>query len=450
MKRRRIVIVGGGASGALVAAQLLKVRGRRAPDVVLIERGKRFGPGLAYGGVDQSHLLNVRASNMSAFPDAPEDFARWLNRHGRGEHKSSFAPRQRYGAYLEETLNRAARGAWGRMKRMRASVVACRRTDAGWDILQGDGKVVSADAVVLAMGHGASIAPSLLDTSGVPVFDAWSPEAVRKAPRGGAVLLLGTGLTMVDLALTLSRDKHVGTIYALSRRGQIPRSHLENMAPAPTAALCLPGQLSEALHVFRREVRAVAARGEPWQYALDRLRPHTVSLWQRLTPQQQRRFLRHLRVWWDVHRHRAAPEIAARVAELRAAGKLRILAGEIVAVQRTPRGAEVLHRQRGSYVRHRLEVVRVINCTGSSPDPSNASNPLLRQLLADGLARSHACGIGLDVDATGRVLDSAGAAHPTMFTIGPLTQGAFWESTAIPEIRVWAARLAEQLAAASK
>src|SRR5262249_39077142 len=156
-----------------------------------------------------------------------------------------------------------------------------------------------------------------------------------------------------------------------------------------------------------------AERGEPWQYSIDRLRGRTPELWRALTLEQQRRFLRHLRPWWDVHRHRAAPQIADEVLKLQEAGRLRVLAGEVVAVKAPSKAGgrqsgeeiEVFHRQRGRRVRQRLVVARVINCTGGSLDLASSQDPLVRQLLADGLVRPHPTGLGFDVDATGRVLD---------------------------------------------
>jgi uncharacterized NAD(P)/FAD-binding protein YdhS len=443
MKRRRIAIVGAGFSGATVAAQLLKRRGRQACDVILIERNRRFGPGLAYGGLERTQLLNVRASNMSAFPDAPDDFVHWLGRKERGDVKTSFATRVGYGAYIEDIVDCAARSSWGRLNRVRADVLACRRVDSVWQLDCADGRSIAADMVVLAMGNGASVAPSVLRD--VPVLDAWAPDAVSRVPRGADVLIIGAGLTMIDVALALSRDPRLGVIYALSRRGLAPRGHLANPAPAPPASIPLPAALSDALHAFRREVCATVERGEPWQYAVDRLRARTPDLWRGLTLEQQRRFLRHLRPWWDVHRHRAAPQIAEQIANLLTAGKLRVLAGEVVAAQTGPHGIDIQHRQRGSRVRHRLAVARVINCTGASLEVASSQSPLIQQLLGDGVARAHATGLGLDIDAAGRVLDKSGTTQSTLLTLGPLTQGAFWECTAVPEIRVRAAQLAETL-----
>jgi uncharacterized NAD(P)/FAD-binding protein YdhS len=445
MNRRRIAIVGAGFSGSAVAAQLMKRRGRQACDVILIERTRRFGPGLAYGSVERTHLLNVRASNMSAFPDAPGDFEHWLQRRERGEVKTTFATRMRYGAYVEDVLDRAGRFSWGRFKRVRADVVACRQTDGEWAVECADGKTVAADAVVLAMGNGASVTPGIFKSSDVPVLDAWDPDAVSRVPRSADVLIVGAGLTMIDVALALARDPRMGVIYALSRRGLAPRGHIANPAPVPPANIPLPNGLSDALHAFRREVRATVERGEPWQYAIDRLRARTPDLWRSLSLDQQRRFLRHLRPWWDVHRHRAAPQIAEQITALQTSGKLRVLAGEVVSAQVTRGGIDIQHRQRGGLARHRLTVARVINCTGASLEVTNAQNPLIQQLLTDGLARVHATGLGLDVDAAGQVLNKSGTADSTLLTLGPLTQGAYWECTAVPEIRVRAAQLAETL-----
>jgi uncharacterized NAD(P)/FAD-binding protein YdhS len=256
------------------------------------------------------------------------------------------------------------------------------------------------------------------------------------------VLLMGAGLTMVDVALTLAKRKQIGAIYALSRRGQAPRAHLEQMPDVLTTQLALPQKLSDALHAFRREVEVMAARGEPWQLAMDRLRRDTPAMWRALPLETQQRFLRHLRVWWDVHRHRAAPEIAAATQALRDSGRLRVLAGEVVTATREGRRIEVYHRQRSSLVRHRLEVSAVVNCTGAHPDLTQSSDPLIRQLLADGLARPHPAGYGFDITEDSQLIGAGGEGHANLYAIGPITQGALWESTAVPEIRARAAAIA--------
>jgi uncharacterized NAD(P)/FAD-binding protein YdhS len=441
MKRKRVAIVGAGFSGVALAALLMR-GGGRAADVLLIERGERFGPGLAYSTRHATHLLNVRASNMSALADDPDHFAQWLSARNGGP-PTSFAPRRRYGAYVEDLLRKTER--WrpfgSRLKRVRDEAVACRNTEEGWVVTLASGQTIDADAVLLALGHRPPSTLPAFEEGGVPMIGAWDGEALKRLPRGD-VLLLGAGLTMVDVALTLAA-KRKGTIYALSRRGLTPRPHLDLPRAVPSEPIDLPPQLSEAVRAFRREVRAMAAKGEPWQLAVDRLRAGTPRLWQALPVAAQRRFLRHLRPWWDVHRHRAAPEIAAQVKALQSEGRLRVLAGEIIAATPHARGYIVHHRPRGSLVRHKFDVAGVVNCTGGNLDLTRAAEPLVAQLLSEGVARPHANGLGMDVDADGRVIGADGAPQQGLYTIGALTQGAFWESTAAPEIRVRAAAIAE-------
>ncbi len=443
MKRTRVTIIGAGFSGVALAAQLAR-RARQSPDVVLIERGKRFGPGLAYSTHNASHRLNVRASNMGGVADAPDDFAKWLESKGRSA-PNAFAPRARYGDYVEHLLRNAGRGGLfgARLKRVRAEAVTCRRNGAGWVTSLASGETIAADAVLLAIGHRPPAAFAAFEEGGAPLIDAWDAAALRRLPPGD-VLLLGAGLTMVDIALTLAARRK-GTIYALSRRGLTPRAHLEAPPHAPTEPINLPTQLSDAVRAFRREVAVMAARGEPWQLAMDRLRADTPRLWQNLPLTAQRRFLRHLRPWWDVHRHRAAPEVAARVAALQAEGCLRVLAGEVVAAAPKGRGVTLQLRRRGRSEQQALDVAAVVNCTGGNLDLTRCAAPLVAQLLSEGVARPHASGLGLDVDGRCRVIAGDGTVQPNLFAIGALTQGAFWECTAVPEIRAHAADIAALL-----
>lgn len=442
MKRRRVAIIGAGFSGVALAAQLAR-RGREAPDVLLIERSERVGRGVAYATGDRAHLLNVRAGNMSAFADRPDDFVQWLKRNGGGD-GASFAARGRFGAYVEDVARRAGRGRLfsKAVRRVRGDVVVCAAAGQGWSLSLGDGRMLDADTVVLATGHAKPSAPQVFADRGVELLSPWDVKALRALPRGD-VLLLGAGLTMVDVALSLAGRRKTGVIYALSRRGLTPREHLDPPRPAPGDPLDLPLQLSQAVLAFRQEAERMAQRGEPWQLAVDRLRARTPDLWRRLPLEAQQRFLRHLRPWWDVHRHRAAPQIAERVAALRASGKLRVLAGEVVYAARSGRGVHLQHRQRGSLVRHNLDLAAVINCTGANPDVTRSQDPVIRQLLADGAVRPNPNGMGFDVDGDCRLIDAQGVAQRGLFAIGPITQGAFWECTAVPEIRARAAALAD-------
>ena len=103
----RIAIVGGGASGALMAAHLLRGRPRNLA-VTIIETRAELGRGLAYATDNPSHLLNVRAANMSAFADDPGHFARWLSTQrdapAAADPEFRFVSRGLYGRYLESLI----------------------------------------------------------------------------------------------------------------------------------------------------------------------------------------------------------------------------------------------------------------------------------------------------------------------------------------------------------
>lgn len=438
MTRKHVVVIGAGFAG--VAAATALARRKNAPRVTLIGRDG-FGPGLAYRTKDASHLLNVRASNMSAYADKPADFADWL-RSKTGADATAFATRGRYGLYVEHVLKRAERSAMfgGGLKRVRGEAVACRAGSGWWHVTLDSGKEIEANGVVLALGNQPISQPTVFADAGVKALDPWDVKELQRIGKGD-VLVLGAGLTMIDVALSLADRPRTQTIYALSRRGKTPRMHLDPPQPPPPTPLQLPQNLSDALHEFRREVRAMAERGEPWQLAVDRMRGVTPALWRGLSTEQQRRFLRHLRVWWDVHRHRAAPEIADRAQTLQRDGKLRVLAGEIVSVEKKGKLIEVYHRQRGSMVRHRLEVAAIVNCTGANLDLTRSTDPLIQQMLTEGLARAHPTGLGFDLDDNARVLDARGQVQGSLYALGPITAGSFWESTAVPEIRARAAAI---------
>lgn len=426
---RRVAIIGGGFSGAAVAAAMLR-QGRSCPHIVLIEQEKRVGRGLAYGPAADRHLLNIQAANISARADAPDDFSDWLARGRGGDQSARFAPRRVYGAYLEDMLHNAARQNRGALTRLRGKAESCRRENEHWRVTLESGRVIEADAVVLALGAPPARAPRPF--AGEDLIGAWDEKA-QKRIGDGDVLILGAGLTMIDVATALARKRKHGVIYALSRRGLIPRDH----APAEAGvALDLPLELSAALALVRAQ--------KDWRAAIDGLRAETPALWARLGLARQQRFLRHLRPWWDVHRHRAAPETAARFAALVAEGRVRVLAGTVTAAERQGRLWRVRYRPRGQSAAQSLDVAAAINCTG--PDFSGPPQGLVRHMLEEGLARAPANGLGLEVDADMRVCDAEGRAQPGLYLIGPLALGMYWESTAVPELRVQAAAIAAALA----
>ena len=319
---KSVAIVGAGFSGSLLAINTLRHAG---PTATLIERRAVFGRGTAYSAPHPSHLLNVRAGNMSALSDRPAHFAEWCTARGLGD-GGSFVQRQQYGEYLGELLERSSARAGDRLVLVRDEAVSATVADDGVTVGLADGRSFDVDALVVAVGNLPPHAPPGLDPHALPgdiyAPDPWDPATVDGLTADDTVMLIGTGLTMVDVALSLDAARFEGRIVALSRRGLLPRPHVppgkagdRNEKPTTVASALLA------------EVRD-RAESIGWRAAVDELRPFTQGLWLSASEDERGRFLRHLRPWWDVHRHRLAPAVAAKVAEMQASGRLDIVAGK--------------------------------------------------------------------------------------------------------------------------
>jgi len=439
---RRVLVVGGGFSGTLLAINLLRHDG---PDAVLVERRPdRLARGVAYSAAHPDHLLNVRAANMSALPDDPGHFVRWLGTNG---HPAGFVPRTTYGAYLRELLDGARAAAPGRLELVQADAVALDEGPGGVSARLSDGRVVLADQAVLALGNLPPHDPPGLSADALPAdryaSDPWGPDLADGLSDADEVVLLGTGLTAVDAALLLEAGGFRGRVLALSRRGLRPRAHVDGQPPAAGVPERPAGPLSAVARHLRR--RAAELGGDTgWRAAVDELRPVTQMLWSGLDAAERARFLRHARPWWDVHRHRLAPTVAARIDAMVADGRLRFAAGKTLSARPDGDGICLTWHPRGSDAAVETRARRVVNCTGPQGNLLRSDQPLIRHLLAAGLVRPDALRLGLDVDAQGRVLRDGGASD-RLSAVGPMTRGGVWEIVAVPDIRRQAWDMARRL-----
>ncbi|MEV1026453.1 FAD/NAD(P)-binding protein [Streptomyces sp. NPDC050264] len=444
---RRVAVVGAGAAGTLTAVQLM----RRADalggalDLWLIDPAEQAGPGVAYGTVDRRHLLNVAAAKMSALPEDPGHFLRWLADRHPGTSPGDFVARQTYGRYLSDVLESTARACRAvRLHRLRTRVVGARRRERAVVLTFSDGTDLRADAAVLALGAFPSSvewAPDALRTSERFVADPWAPGALGNIADEGDVLLVGTGLTMADVAVTLARPGR--TVHAVSRHGLVPREHRVPAAP-PAEPGALDG--TRGLDVLRRDIRRHLAASRrscgDWRAGLDGLRPVTAALWQQLSAADRTRFLQEDLRAWEVHRHRLAPRTAATLRTLRATARLQVTAAEVV--DAVPDGDALRVRLSDG---GRLRVAAVVNCTGAQGDPRRTADPLVHSVLDHGYARTGPANLGFDTRGDGRLLPAFGPA-PRLWTIGAARRGNLLESTAIPEIRAQAAQVADGVLAA--
>ncbi len=443
---RDVLILGGGASGTLLAIQLL--RADTDTKVTLIERTGVLGKGIAYGSAHPIHLLNVRAANMSAYPEIPDHFVRWLEANGAekdggGGDSFRFATRLAFGNYLTSFLQDLS-ASTGRLTHIKGEAVALSRTPNGVVVALDNFRRVNGDVAVVATGYEP---PAI--TGMPPNLIPWLRVDQAALKSLDSVLLLGTGLSMVDHVQSLVAAGYQGKILAISRRGLQPKAH-RPVEPAAIAAGEVPfgDGLTNTFRWFRRRAKQAEKEGSDWRAVLDGLRPYVQELWQSFSLEEQSRFVRHARPWWDVRRHRMAPKVAAAIDDLVASGRLEIIAAKIVsAVPRDGgrRGIDVRYRRRGQHRIETLIVQGITDCTGFSIDIAKTSNPLVRNLLAQGLARPDRLGLGFDVDTTAALIDRNGVAATDIFAVGPLTRGAFWEITGIPDIRTQCAQLAEKL-----
>ena len=454
-----VAIIGGGASGSLVAVQLLR-QARRPLRVLLFERMTDVGRGVAYGTRCSAHLLNVPAGRMGAYPDQIDHFLKWVeSRIGQPGFPAAvfpgdFLPRQIYGDYLRDVLTAARASAVPgvEFEEIKGEVIDIESDADALRLRCGGGQVFAANRVVLAIGNLPGEYPI---RSPQPIYHSqsyvhipWSKGALAGIPPDGEVLLVGAGLTAIDLVLELHARGHTGTIHALSRRGLSPQVH---RAATPykdfLAGQALPTTVLGLSRRLRVEIRCAQESGLDWRPVLDAIRPHSQAIWQGLSWSERARFMRHVRPFWEVHRHRLAPPVAARIEELRLAGRLKFYAGRLSHLTANQDGVEAKFRPRGTTDACTLQVVRVINCTGPRSDYSKYQHPLLVNLLARGLIDHDPLALGIRATEHGEVLHYRGGVVGWLYTIGAPLKGDLWECTAMPEIRTQTRILAEKILA---
>lgn len=448
--RSIITIVGGGFAGTALALHLARQPGLLArADVHLIEPRAAPGPGLAYAPGPPAYLLNVRPGALSLYPGQPTHFADWLARQPEAAAGvPEFAPRFLYGRYLAEELAAARSVRWHHTEALAAPQLPGGRRA----VRLTDGTVVESDYVVLALGNFPPPPPA---GSGLAYLahrhyhsDPWAPNALAGIGPGDAVLLVGAGLTAVDVLMALRARGHRAPVVAVARHGRWPAAHGPAEAAYPNCYAELAGlpTVNGVVAVLKHHLRRAAAQGLSWRPVLDALRPDLGRIWAAWPLAEQARFLRHAAALWAVARHRSPPQNAAAVAALTAAGQLRLVAGRVQGI--APAGPDLrveVWSRAGARTTHQAR--HVVCCTGPLLDYSRIAAPLVRQLRAAGHLVPDPLGLGLLTDAHGAVLAADGRPAPGLLTLGPSRRPAYFESTAVPELRAQGVALAAELAA---
>jgi uncharacterized NAD(P)/FAD-binding protein YdhS len=443
----KIAIVGAGLSGTLAALQLL--RSGIAAELVLFEKApNRLQKGVAYSGTLPYQPLNVVVGRMSLFSDDPTHFWRWLqeNRGRYGEEldevdMEAFVSRRVYGDYVRESFQLEA---GDKVRTVVAEVRDIQPIEGGCRVEYGEGQSLTVDRVVLAWGNLQPKLPwPLSETPGIAA-DPWSSEKERNLHPDDEILLVGTGLTMVDWVVSLAKRGHRGRITALSRHGKLPRPHAhhEHWQPRSEWPLSLP----QLLRAFREEAQRAEADGVGWISMMDNVRNQTAPIWQQLPLEERQRFLRHLMTYWDVHRHRMPGKSWAHLEALRESGQFSVLAGRIRACRAVTDGFEVVFKPRKEAEEKSLRVQQIINCTGPESDVSKIEDPLISNLYRRGLIQRDPLGLGLVADEKGHPVRQDGTAWTAVVTLGSLRRAQLWETTALREIRDQAEQLGREAA----
>lgn len=457
---KTVAIIGGGFSGTLTAVNLARL-GTEPLRVLLVNDRCPTGRGVAYGTNRPEHLLNVVARNMSAFPDLPSHFVDWLRNRAdfadvpTAELRERFLPRRVYGDYLQDLLFWHVQPLAG-LGRVQVEVIEDSVDDLTPDVLGlrlvlAGGDRIHADRVVLATGNGAPhdiVPPGPVHEHPAYHADPWRGWQSSLPDPSEDVLLVGTGLTMIDVFLTLDTLGWRGTTHAVSRTGLLPLPHFKGsdfpgFPPEDVDTM----SLQDLTTLVERECARLRAEGRNPAVVVDKLRPFTQRIWRHFSTVEKQEFSHRLRTRWNVVRHRIPPDVAARIDAARQSGRLRIHKGSLTDAQ--PDGDRIRLAIEPGDGTPRLELLvgLLFNCTGPRESLRDSSEPLFRNLLARGMVRADEVDMGIEVTPDFAVVNERGEASDVLFAIGPLLKGTLWETTAVPELRAQAHQVASALLA---
>jgi uncharacterized NAD(P)/FAD-binding protein YdhS len=455
-----ILIVGGGLSGTMLAVQLLRLPGQRK--ILIIEPRAELGRGEAYSAVQLGHTLNGNAARMSVDPDSPGDLTQWLTEHiaGGGWPESAeqdvpaselFPPRGLFGVYVQQRLAEARRVGvqnGSSVEHIRLEVVDLQVVAGSVQLTLSDGQSLRGSRAILATGMYPAARTPQKASSGLnaAALDPWDVAAMRDLDPQSTVLIIGSGLTMVDAVVSLEQAGHRGPIEVFSRHGLLP--HVRRQPPAWVDFLAADHSIRtprQLLHELRRHCRDAVAQGVDWQAPLDTVRAHIARLWSQATDVQRRQFVRHVRPWWESHHHRSPPLSAELIERLHDEGRLRIHAASFNGLEPgTGEAVSIRIRPRGETETRVVSGAALINSSGIEYDWRRVARPLPQQLLARGLVQPGPLALGIAA-VDGAVVDAEGRVSSRLFAMGPPLRGMWWESTAVTDVAAQAKALAGRL-----
>lgn len=443
IEHMKIGIIGGGFCGTALAAVLRRLSAGPI-EVVLCDKSGSFGAGPAYSTPFDYHLLNVRAQDMSAFEDKPAHFTDWVTANPDrlsyfDQHKplgEQFAPRKLYYDYLQWLIkDLCSDHALFKITFESAEVIDVEARERGALLVFSDQRRIPVDKVILAMGnHLPASFPFPLADDIQRIANPWDYQAVNDIPKDAPVLIIGTGLSMIDAVLTLHHQQHKGAIYAVSRHGLLPLPHADNRPAHPLDAVTGEQSLRVLTAYLRRVSESHSQEGGDWRSIINSVRTRIPDIWQKMSLVDKKRFLRHMVSYWNIHRHRVHTTIMDLLTQMSEQGQLVVMSGRVQSVQSGLANIQLRH---GRGVKQ-VPVKWVINCMGPTQTFSADTSPLVKALLRRDMVSLDALQLGLNISPL---------AAETMYALGAPTKGATWEIGAVPELRRQIFALARHLLA---
>lgn len=451
---KSIVVIGSGLSGLVLVSALLE-KDSADCSIILIEKNpEQLGKGIAYKSEFELQPLNVRAGRMSIYLHHPNHFIQWIRDNEKyrnsGFTEHSFIPRSIYGEYLKANLDYLIASYSNRLQIVLGEVDRLEKLDDKWNVILRNKKIINADSVVLAPGNfpPPDLSAAHPEIKKHPKYFPlpWQNGILASIPKEKTVLFVGMGLSTIDHLITLHKNKHTGKIIAISRNGLLPLTHELTGTFYPNKEELLSACATPTgLVRFLRE-KTILHSDLHWSAIIDGIRPYQNQIWANWSIDKKKQFHRHIRPFWEIHRHRIPEESAELIKKVIENGQLSIQAGRIKGISMTRSDEFILtYLEKKSGHLTAITTDYIVNCTGPQSDFRKIDSPLIRKLLSDGHVVLNDLKMGILTDENGRLIDNKGNSQPNLFTLGPTRKGQLWESTALNEIRQQAEAIASQL-----
>lgn len=459
---KQIGIIGVGFTGTMTTVQLID-KSNEPCEVILINERETLNKGIAYNPYSDKHLLNVITCKMSAYPDKPNHFLEWVMQKEDFKNKdktliaNSFLPRLLYGDYLYEILEEAKKIAESKQIKLTvvdSFVVDLDVTDNAVFLWLDNNLKLTFDFCVIATGNHIPRNQKInnMDFYNSPNYfqNPWKIESVKNTNDKLPVLIIGNGLTMVDTVLGLLEQGFKGEIYSISPNGFNNLPHRHNGLQYSKLVEELKDNLTlfELVKLVNKHIKLVREYGVSAEPIIDSLRPHTQKIWKSLSEKEKELFMSRLRHLWGVARHRIPLHSHDKIQQLIIDSKIHINSGKIIDITESKEFVTVEFFDKKENKAKKINVSRVINCTGPETDLMNIDKSFLKNCLLKGITKQDKLKLGITTDTeTFQVINADGKPHANLFTVGSNLKGELWESTAVHELREQAEKLAEKLKA---